>query len=264
VNGQSVTTPFPGNIIPTTRLSPISLKIQDLIPVPTLNQSLLNWQQTCVSPEHRDLPAFKIDENFGAKSKLSFYWSEYDYEALGRPDCLPQPISVVTTRSIPTHTYRLTYDYTVTPTFLVHLGAGYVHYFTNAFPFSQVNNYDSVSQLGLKGANGPGFPAMSFGSSTYGGRAYPSAAPTAAPTPSPINRPPSRPAPWCAAITPTRPARSSVSTPGPTRPRPIFRAPGTSAPTRRRFPTWRPHPPAAALSDTDTPASCWAWRIPLP
>ena len=169
VNGQSVTTPFPGNIIPTTRLNPISLKIQDLIPTPTLNQSLLNWQQTCVSPEHRDLPAFKIDENFGVKSKLSFYWSEYDYEALGRPDCLPQPISVVTTRSIPTHTYRLTYDYTVTPTFLVHFGAGYVHYFTNAFPFSQVNNYDSVSQLGLKGANGPGFPAMNFGSSTYGG-----------------------------------------------------------------------------------------------
>jgi hypothetical protein len=134
-----------------------------------LNQQTLNWEETCGTPDNRSLPAFKIDQNFGVKSKLSFYWSEYDYESFGRPDCLPQPISVVTTRSIPTHTYRLTYDYTVTPTFLVHLGAGFVHYYTSAFPVSQVNNYDSVSQLGLVGANGPGFPAMNFGAATLGG-----------------------------------------------------------------------------------------------
>ena len=117
VNGQTVTDPFPGNIIPQNRLDPIALKIQALIPSPTLNQNLLNWQQTCVSPEHRKLPTFKIDQNFGEKSKLSFYWSEYDYEASGRSG-LPAAADLwlETTRSIPTHTYRLTYDYTVTPT----------------------------------------------------------------------------------------------------------------------------------------------------
>ena len=34
VNGQIVRTPFPGNIIPADRISPIALKIQSLLPAP--------------------------------------------------------------------------------------------------------------------------------------------------------------------------------------------------------------------------------------
>jgi hypothetical protein len=169
VGGQTVTDPFPGNIIPTNRLSPVALKIQSYIPLPTLNQQVNNYAQTCGTPDNRKLPSFKIDQNFGTKSKLSFYWSEYDYESFGRNDCLPQPISVETTRSIPTHTYRLSYDYTVTPTFLIHAGAGFVHYYTNAFPISQVNGYQSTTELGLPGAVLPGFPAIGFGSAAQGG-----------------------------------------------------------------------------------------------
>ena len=169
VNGQMVTDPFPRNIIPADRLNPVALKTQSLIPLPTLNQQTNNYAQTCSTPDNRTLPSFKIDQNFGTKSKLSFYWSEYDYESFGRNDCLPQPISVETTRSIPTHTYRLAYDITVSPTFLVHMGAGFVHYYTNAFPISQVNGYNAVSELGLPGAVAPGFPAINFGTATYGG-----------------------------------------------------------------------------------------------
>jgi hypothetical protein len=169
VNGQTITDPFPGNIIPMNRLNPVALKIQSYFPQPTLNQQINNFAQTCATPDDRTLPSFKIDQNFGTKSKLSFYWSEYDYESIGRADCLPQPISVVTTRSIPTHTYRLSYDYTVTPTFLIHAGAGFVHYYTNAFPYSQVNGFNSASQLGLPGAVEPGFPAIGFGSAAQGG-----------------------------------------------------------------------------------------------
>ncbi|MDP9169099.1 MAG: carboxypeptidase-like regulatory domain-containing protein, partial [Acidobacteriota bacterium] len=110
VNGQTVTNPFPGNIIPANRLNATALKIQALFPLPTLNQPLNNFAQTCATPDNRTLPSFKIDQNFGTRSKLSFYWSGYDYESFGRNDCLPQPISVETTRSIPTHTYRLAYD----------------------------------------------------------------------------------------------------------------------------------------------------------
>lgn len=169
VGSQVVTDPFPGNIIPQNRLSATALKVQSLIPLPTLNQQLLNYRQSCVTPENRDLPTVKVDQNFGAKSKLSFYWSSYDYESSGKPDCLPLPVSGVQTRSIPTNTYRLTYDYTVTPTFLVHAGAGYVRYHGTQYPYSVINGYDSVGQLGLTGANGPGFPGISFGPSTFGG-----------------------------------------------------------------------------------------------
>ena len=169
VNGQVITDPFANNVIPTSRLDPVALKIQALMPMPTLNQQLNNYAQTCSTPDNRKLPSFKIDQNFGTKSKLSFYWSEYDYESFGRNDCLPQPVSVETTRSIPTHTYRLAYDYSVTPTLLIHLGAGFVHYYTNAFPISQVNGYNAASSLGLAGADLPGFPAINFGTATFGG-----------------------------------------------------------------------------------------------
>ena len=168
-NGQSVTSPFPGNIIPTSRLNPISAKINALIPQPMLNQQVNNYLESCENPEHRAIPMVKIDQNFGAKSKLSFYWSEYSYITFGSPDCLPQPISVVATRSFPTGTYRLSEDYVVTPTFLVHLGVGYIHHPTVAYPVSELNKYDSVAELGLVGANCPGFPAMTFSGATNGG-----------------------------------------------------------------------------------------------
>jgi hypothetical protein len=71
-NGQLVTDPFPGNIIPQSRLNPIAQKIVALVPQPTLNQQLLNFQQKCSIPDVRNLPTVKIDQNFGAKSKLSF------------------------------------------------------------------------------------------------------------------------------------------------------------------------------------------------
>ena len=169
VNGNSVTTPFPGNIIPQSRLDPVALKMQALIPSPILNQNLLNWEQTCVTPEHRRLPSFKVDQFMGPKSKISFYWSMYDYESKGNPDCLPQPISGRKTRSIPTQTFRLTEDYTVTPTLLVHLGLGWNHYRSYQFPESYLSGYNSQQQLGLTGAAGPGFPAVLFGAATFGG-----------------------------------------------------------------------------------------------
>jgi hypothetical protein len=169
VNGNSVTTPFPGNIIPTSRLDPTALKIQNLIPAPENSQNLLNWEETCVTPEHRRLPSFKVDQFMGPKSKLSFYWSMYDYESKGNPDCLPQPISGRKTRSIPTQTFRLTYDYTVTPTFLVHLGIGWNHYRSYQFPESFLSGYNAQQQLGLVGSAGPGFPAIYFGAAAFGG-----------------------------------------------------------------------------------------------
>ena len=72
----------------------------------------------------------------------------------------------MTTRSIISNTYRVNYDYTVSPSLLLHAGAGMVTYTTEGFACSAVNGYDSANELGLPGAVAPGFPTFSFGSAT--------------------------------------------------------------------------------------------------
>jgi hypothetical protein len=73
----------------------------------------------------RTVPSVKVDQSFGTKTKLSFYWSEWrqDRDKSGF-DGLPFPISPARIFIDRTPTYRLNFDRTVTPTFLVHVGTG--------------------------------------------------------------------------------------------------------------------------------------------
>src|SRR5713101_9478038 len=51
---------------------------------------------------------------------------------------------------IHSHVERANYDYTVSPTMLLHLGAGYQQ--NNFFDDAPILNFDAASTLGLKGA----------------------------------------------------------------------------------------------------------------
>jgi hypothetical protein len=77
VNGQVTRTPFPNNTIPTSRLDPVALKIQAMLPNPTIPGVLLNWNETYTTPSEYDIPSFKIDQNFGYKSKLALYFARF-------------------------------------------------------------------------------------------------------------------------------------------------------------------------------------------
>jgi len=169
INGQLTRSPFPNNIIPSPRLSPIAQKIQAWLHDPTRAGISNNWRQQFLNPERRHIPSVKIDQNFGARSKLSFYASNFLYYAAARRDGLPAPITSERNRKIYADTYQLHYDYTVTPTMILHAGFGYVRSVHN-------DNYlpDSLafqpSTIGMVGSYTSGFPTIaSIGNATQGG-----------------------------------------------------------------------------------------------
>lgn len=157
VNGQTVTTPFAGNIIPSSRFDPVALKIQSLIPLPfcvagpPCNAAgvINNYQNTEGVDRDTEAPSLKLDQILDPNDKLSFFWSRtMTYTATGYgEDGAPQPISGSFGGGIYSHRERLNYDRTMTPTLLLHLGAGYDQDYLGR-P-SVTPNYNPCSNLGL-------------------------------------------------------------------------------------------------------------------
>ena len=156
-NGQVVTDPFPNNMIPMSRFDPVSLKIQSLMPQPfcvagppcNANGVLNNFQNTEPYSRDSEIPSIKLDQLFGPKDKLSFLWSRtntYTRTYYGA-DGLPEPVSYTFGGAIFTHRERLNYDHTISPTVLLHLGAGFDA--DDLGRPSVIQNYDICGQLGL-------------------------------------------------------------------------------------------------------------------
>jgi hypothetical protein len=154
-NGQIVTDPFANNQL--TRFDPVALKIQNLIPLPvcvagppcSTTTSLNNFQNSEQVKRDTWLPSLKIDQSLGPKDKLSFFWSRTDTlttTGYGE-DGAPQPISGTFGGGIYDHRERLNYDRTMTPTLLLHLGAGYDQNYLGR-P-SVTPDFDACGQLGL-------------------------------------------------------------------------------------------------------------------
>jgi len=156
-NGQIVTSPFPGNIIPSSRFDPVALKIQSLIPLPfciagppcNAGGVVNNYQNTEPVSRTTEAPSLKLDQVIGPNDKLSFFWSRtlsHTVSGYGE-DGAPQPISGTFGAGIYSHRERLNYDRTISPTVLLHLGAGFdADYLGRP---SVTPNYDACGQLGL-------------------------------------------------------------------------------------------------------------------
>jgi hypothetical protein len=156
-NGQVVTNPFGNNTIPISRFDPVALKIQNLIPLPfcvagppcNAGGVVNNFQNTEPVSRDTEAPSLKVDQILDSKDKLSFFWSRtmtYTQSGYGE-DGAPQPISGTFGGGIYSHRERLNYDRTISPTLLLHLGAGYDQDYLGR-P-SVTPNYDSCGQLGL-------------------------------------------------------------------------------------------------------------------
>jgi hypothetical protein len=175
VNGQTIRTQFPGNVIPANRLDPVALKIQALIPQPTNGNNTNNLAVVDQVASTTTLPSVKADHTIGDKNKVSFFWTEWiNNVPKSTGDGIPFPIS--NTRAFITHsnTERLTFDRTITPTLLLHLGVGYLRYAHVDSSPDISQNYDAPGKLGfvggVKNANGnTGFPGMTGLSAAQGG-----------------------------------------------------------------------------------------------
>jgi hypothetical protein len=152
INGQTVTDPFPNNTISPTRFDPVAVKLQNLLPQPT-NPALLasNYQQQYLSERVTNTPSIKIDQLIGSKDKLSFYWSmihTFCWYCTGA-EGLPQPISGTIGTDIRGNSSRLSYDRTLTPALLLHMGIGFAQ--NNLGQPAVTPDYDACGQLGLCG-----------------------------------------------------------------------------------------------------------------
>ncbi|HTA70669.1 MAG TPA: TonB-dependent receptor, partial [Bryobacteraceae bacterium] len=157
VNGQVVTDPFSNNAIPMSRMDPVSLKIQNMMPQPfcvagpPCNAAgvVNNWQNTEAVSRYTDAPSLKLDQILTTKDKLSFFWGRtltFTSNGYGE-DGLPEPISYSFGGGIYASRERLNYDHTISPTLLLHLGVGYDS--DDLGRPSLIPNYDSCGQLGL-------------------------------------------------------------------------------------------------------------------
>ena len=141
---------FPGNIIPVSRLDPVALKIQALMPQPHNAAAVNNYQQSYVSPSTAPIFTTKLDENFGANSKLSFYLSfRLNDSPWNNADGLPIPITGSRAGTINTPTFRMTYNQSLTPTMLLNIGVGFVRHKQQDAAQAGVLEYDALGKLGL-------------------------------------------------------------------------------------------------------------------
>jgi len=152
-SGLGFANPFPNNIVPTSRIDPTSQKILALLPQAQNANLVGNYSASIPGSRYSAIPSIKVDHNISSKDHVSFFWSRINTESqisspLGGADGLPLEIGAYRGTFIPTYTTRLNYDRTVTPTILLHLGAGYYH--TNFGDHAPFLNFDPAS-LGLSG-----------------------------------------------------------------------------------------------------------------
>jgi hypothetical protein len=173
--GVLVATPFTNNIIPISRMSPVALAIQKVLP-PLSNGALYNnYNGYNLGERTTDIPSIKVDQVLGSKQKVAFYYHHTNTAAQfttpnGNADGLPDMITGAR-GSIPIGgpTYRLNYDYSVTPTLLAHLGLGYSSiYFFDSGPYTyKGNKLDCLATLQLQGCEASyNFPTIIAGNVT--------------------------------------------------------------------------------------------------
>ena len=88
INGVWTRDPFPGNIIPENRISPVAKAIMQYYPLPNgTTAGVAPWQQNLQYAEHFNRDVFwnwvgKVDHNFGANDRAFFRWGENERNEL--------------------------------------------------------------------------------------------------------------------------------------------------------------------------------------
>ncbi|HYP05175.1 MAG TPA: TonB-dependent receptor [Bryobacteraceae bacterium] len=162
---------FPGNIIPSNRISSVSRRIVELMPANTLNSLLQNYIAFGNQTLDRDQYNLKLDHSFSDRNRMSFF-TYLGGQDLKDPERLPVPLTTAQNEHRDSRWLRLNYDFIVSPTTLNHFVAGYTREVQSWQKLS--SNQDWPAQLGLAGVNtGPGntFPLITFsdGYSSWGG-----------------------------------------------------------------------------------------------
>ncbi len=159
--GAITETPFPGNVVPASRLDPVALYLQSLFPAPNLTGAgaLNNYAIPAYAGyQHTTIPSVKIDQMLSSTMKLSGYFSATETnnpETNGFSSQLA-PVAPDRDRS---YTYRINFDDTITPTLLFHIGIGLLYF--NHPEYTPTSNFDTQAASASGGAF-KAFPANTY------------------------------------------------------------------------------------------------------
>jgi hypothetical protein len=190
-----VRTMFPGNMIPTSRFSAVT---QQILPYaqgkilpnrPGLIPGTYNYVQNnyitnggdSVSPT--DKGSVKIDQNIGSNHHLGFFFNKTRYDSTpgpAGPSGLPEPLWNGSVSDYQASLYRVSYDWTLSPTLLNHFAAGGNTFYKNSYSPNSGGNWKSKICIPNAVDCNVNFPNISFseytgwGSTAYNGTDQPS------------------------------------------------------------------------------------------
>jgi hypothetical protein len=174
-NGTLVRSPFPGNKIPSDRISKVSSAIlsQAPIPDPQFPGQFLNNELGVSGQPIFNLNTYagKLDQNIGDKHRLAFFWNVSDrlvYKGVNA--YLPIPGSAsgpFALQNVHGNMVRVGEDWTIAPSLLNHLAFGLNRLVNNNSSLTLDQNWPS--KIGLTGVAETTFPAISFTGTTVQG-----------------------------------------------------------------------------------------------
>ena len=150
-----------------TPMDPVASRYQSYFPSLTRPNDLVNnYDVSWPAKNVTTVNAFKIDHYISSKLKLSGYYSISNITVGTFSDGREVPLSSGRYFAERTHTVRLNADYTISPTKLLSLGAGIMHFI---FKDPQENvNFDNLENLSLPGTFGTFAPTINM-DTTRGG-----------------------------------------------------------------------------------------------
>ena len=120
-------TAFPGNVIPTSRLSAVGRNIAAFYPTPTNNALINNFSYSSSSPIFNTTYSIRVDHSIGSSDKLFGTYSTRENTRYNPTNLrLPPPVDPdVQTQDFITHFGRAGWDHIFTPNVLNHLNLGF-------------------------------------------------------------------------------------------------------------------------------------------
>ena len=153
--------PFPGNIIPANRISPVVKKLQQYYPAPSLPSLASNLSVDVPSRQRYNQTLNRLDQNVGNNVRLYVraHWQEWS--SFGG-NSIPANATTVPTE---TRNYTVGYTHTLTPNLVNDLRVGRNFFKSDALNYFAVNGLKTAgSDLGIPGFTGdvaygnPGIP----------------------------------------------------------------------------------------------------------
>ncbi|MEO8662434.1 MAG: carboxypeptidase regulatory-like domain-containing protein, partial [Bryobacteraceae bacterium] len=157
-SGNLVRDPFPGNIIPDDRISPVSKAILSYVPNAKINQPFNNYSASGNSKADNRNFTFKADHYITSSHRLSATYNDGRNLDNGPYAQLPHPVASTRNGTNTQKTARATYDWSISPAILNQFKAGFNRQHQYLIGEEIATNYGQ--KVGISGINN-GFPVVS-------------------------------------------------------------------------------------------------------